>query len=107
MTHSTSSLERESFGSLKAFIHTIDITSLDSAGEESYDPSGELNVNQGDNYGVHVVGQEDESKFFAWDHVAETLHVQEVTDTGDGTGGYGDVANNTDCGEVRLLVVGV
>lgn len=109
MTHSTIDLERESDGSLKKFIHTIDITSLDSAGQENYDPSSELNVNLGSDYAVYVGGQEDANKFFFWDHKAATPHlnVKEVNDTGDGTGGFQDVANNTDCGEVRLVVIGV
>lgn len=100
MTHSTTSLERESFGSLKAFIHVIDITSLDSAGQEDYDPSTELNVNLGTDYAVLVAGKEDQTTGISWDHLNDHL---DVIDLADST----NIANNTDVGEVKLVVVGV
>jgi len=99
MTHSTTSLEPENFGSRDAFIHVIDITSLDATGQENYDPSSELNVNLGADYAVVVADQEDPSKRFSWDHTSDHLDVKDLS---DGT----DTANNTDCGEVKLVVVG-
>jgi hypothetical protein len=97
MTHSTINIEDESGGSVRSYYHTIDITSLDTAGVEDYSPGatfGGLGV-----YGVAVVGQEPADLFIRWDHVNEQLH---VTDASDGT----TVAQGTDVGEVVLRVDG-
>lgn len=99
MTHSTASLHDENYGSQKAYLHQINITSLDAAGQENYSPASELNVEEGDDYGVTPVGQTNESVVFAWNSSGAHLNVKHMS---DGT----DVANNADCGEVRLLVVG-
>jgi len=99
MTHSTTSLVAENFGSRSASLHVIDITALDSAGQEDYDPSTEVNVGLGDDYAVIVAGQEDASRRFSWDHTSDHLDVKDLS---DGT----DTANNTDVGEVKLVVVG-
>lgn len=99
MTHSTASLEPESYGSQDAFLHQINITSLDAAGQENYSPSSELNVNEGTDYGVTPVGQTNESLSFLWNESGAHLNVKKLSDGSD-------VANNADCGEVRLLIVG-
>lgn len=99
MTHNTESLSRQNFGSRKAFLHTINITSLDAAGQENYDPDSELNVNLGDDYGVWVAGKDNSSVDPSWDHSAEHL---DVVMQSDGS----DAPNNSDTGELRLLVVG-
>jgi len=99
MTHSTTSLSPQNFGSRAAYLHVIDITSLDAAGQENYDPSSEVNVELGDDYAVIVADQEDPSRRFSWDHTSDHLDVKDLS---DGT----DTANNTDVGEVKLVIVG-
>lgn len=99
MTHTTVNEEDENRGSTDAVFHTIDITSLDAAGVENYDPETETNLSGADRYGVTVRGQEDPTVRVAWDHVNAQLDVINVSD------GL-DVADNTDVGEVILEVVG-
>ncbi len=103
MTYDNIDQQRESGGSLWSVYHTIDITSLDQAGVETYDPGGRFGV---DPYGVEVIGQEDESLDIVWDHIDGELKVKEISDTGDGTGGRVDVAQGTAVGEVVLRVDG-
>jgi len=98
MTYSTVSAERESGGSTDRVFHTIDITSLDSAGAETYDADAETGVDP-QQHGVDVVGQADTSYLVRWDHVNEQLSVVNVA---DGTA----VASGTAVGEVRLRVEG-
>lgn len=98
MTHDTISTERESSGSISTVFHTIDITSLDSAGVEQYDPETELNMSIGDR-GVGIRGVEDETLAVAWDHVDGELKVKSLS---DGT----DASDNADVGEVILRVDG-
>lgn len=100
MTHTTVSSTRESFGSTTVEYHTIDITSLDSAGAEAYDPDAETGVNTTNTGGVSVVGQETADYLVRWDHAASELAVVNLSDGSD-------VASGTDVGEVRLQVVGV
>jgi hypothetical protein len=107
MTHSTVNTEPESGGSTGEVCHTIDITRLDSAGVEQYDPGSELGIEGGDRFGVDVRGQADGTYDITWDHVNEQLVVKEVNDTGDGTGGTVDVAAGTAVGQVLLHVTGV
>jgi hypothetical protein len=99
MTHSTVETVPASAGSEDAVYHTIDVTSLDSAGVETYDPAAEVGIAGADRYGVSVRGQEDETLALVWDHVDGELKAK---NRDDGT----DVANNTDIGEVILEVVG-
>lgn len=99
MTHSTVNTEPESRGSTDEVLHTIDVTSLDSAGVETYDPEAEVGISGADRYGIAVRGQEDESLHIVWDHVAGELAVLNVSDATD-------VAQGTDIGEVVLEVVG-
>jgi hypothetical protein len=98
MTHSTVSSRRESGGSTDRVFHTVDITSLDSAGAENYTPEDAVGVDP-EQHGVDVVGQADTSYLVRWDHVNEQLSVVNVA---DGT----DVASGTAVGEVRLRVEG-
>jgi len=100
MTHNTVNTEPESGGSTEDVVHTIDITSLDSAGTEQYSPSDELGIQGADRWGVSVRGQADSSVQITWDHVNEQLDIVNVS---DGT----DVANNTAVGEVVLHATGV
>jgi hypothetical protein len=99
MTHSTINEEDTNRGSEDAVFHTIDITSLDSAGAESYDPETETRISGADRFGISVRGTEDESVLVRWDHVAAELSVVNVADGADVTSG-------TDVGEVILEVVG-
>jgi len=99
MTHSTTDTEHENAGSRDVVYHTIDVTSLDAAGTEQYDPDAEVGLTGAGRYGVSVRGQESSDYAVTWDHINEALSVVNVA---DGTG----VANNTDIGEVVLEVVG-
>lgn len=100
MTHSTVNTEEENAGSLSVVYHTINITSLDASGSESYTPESETNLSGADRYGVSVRGQESEAYEIQWDHLAGNLSVVNVA---DGTA----VASATDVGEVILEVTGV
>ena len=100
MTHSTTDRAAESGGSTTVVFHTIDITSLDSAGAETYDPDAELDVAVDTTGGIDVVGQENTAYLVRWDHLTAQLTVVNVA---DGT----DVAAATDVGEVVLKVEGV
>jgi len=99
MTHTTVATERENAGSLDTVYHVIDITGLDGAGTEQYDPEAEVGLSQPERFGIDVRAQEDETVLIRYDHVADELSVVNVA---DGT----DVANNTDVGEVMLEIVG-
>jgi hypothetical protein len=99
MTHSTTNTEHENAGSLDVVYHTIDITSLDSAGTEQYNPESEVGISGAALRGIDVRGAETNTHLVRWDHTAEEFYVQDVA---DGT----DTANNTDVGEVVLEVVG-
>jgi len=100
MTYSTVNVERENHGSVEAVYHRVNVTSLDAAGVENYDPGTATGLEDAAEYGVSVVGQEDESLHIVWDHLAAELAVLNVSDGSD-------VANNTDIGEVLLKVEGV
>jgi len=99
MTHDTLNTETENAGSRDAVYHLINITSLDSAGVEQYDPEAEAGITGADDYGVSVRGQEDETVAIVYDTVDAELKVKNIA---DGT----DVANNTAVGEVLLETVG-
>lgn len=98
MTHSTINTERENAGSVDVVYHTIDITSLDGAGAEQYDPDAELGLADPAKYGIGVRGQEDPTLDIVWDHVAGELSVTD--DAG------ADVTAGTAVGQVVLEVTG-
>lgn len=75
----------------------VDITDLDEAGRHNVDPSGVTGIEDPD--AVHVVGQEDATYAFTWNHVDGAL---DVRDSSDGS----EPAAGTDAGEVKLLVEG-
>jgi hypothetical protein len=100
MTHSTVAVERENAGSLDAAYHVVDITALDSAGTEQYDPGSELGLESPGRFGVDVRAMENDSYRVVYDHINDELS---VTNAADNT----DVANDTDVGEVMLYVTGV
>lgn len=100
MAHDTFNVEPENAGSVDAVYHTIDITALDSAGAEPYDPSAELGIQGANRYGVSVRGQVDASVRATYDHTAGELSVVNIADGSD-------VAADTAVGELLLHVVGV
>lgn len=100
MTYSVTNVEDENAGSTDAVFATVDITSLDSAGFEPFDPSAALGVDGADRYGVGVRGLENPQYRVAYDHVNGQL---DVTNVSDGT----DVAAGTDVGEVVIEARGV
>jgi len=100
MSNSTTKLEEGNAGDHVYVIAEIDITSLDSAGTEPFDPRARFGLRSV--YGADVLDQEDHTKTFHFDADNDDIIVKEVNDTGDGTGGVADVANNTDVGTVIM-----
>jgi hypothetical protein len=98
MTHTTTVEHDASDGNYGSVFATLDITSLDNANNESFDPASEFNLS--DVLGVEILGLENpESYVVEWDHVdGGTLYVE----------GYGgtDPTSGTDVGEVRVKVSG-
>jgi len=96
MTFDTTTVDYESGGSFVSVFATVDITSLDGANTEPFDPDAVFNV---DPLGVSVQGVENGDAYdVEWDHLAETFVVQ----NNDGT----DPTAGTDVGEVRVRVDG-
>lgn len=106
MTHSTVDTSPESGGSTDVVFHTIDITSLDNAGAETYDPDAEVGVAVDATGGISVVGQENGGYHVTWDHVNGQLAVKYSDNDQAGDGVLIDVPSTTDVGEVRLKVEG-
>lgn len=106
MTFTETVQERGNNGDHRYVVVEVDITSLDSAGTEPYDAESRHNFNEV--HGASVLDQEDYTKSFYYNADAATaaIIVKEVNDTGDGTGGVADVANNTDVGTVTLKFEG-
>jgi len=104
MTESTTVLQEGNNGDHRYVIAEVDITSLDSAGTEPYDPSSKFNLSGVE--GAEVLDQEDYTKIIHFDADNTDIIVKEVNDTGDGSGGVADVANNTDVGTVTLKFEG-
>lgn len=108
MTHDvTIERRRTDHGGARHLVR-LDITELDSAGTESFDPTTEiddttkkaiLRVNGAVVDAIHVIEQEDESLVFTYDTLDEEFSVKNLD---DGT----DVGNNTDVGEVLVEVIG-
>lgn len=101
MAHDIIATEAENRGSLATVFAVLDITALDAAGTENFDPAAELGITGASGrFGIDVRAQADNTYRLTWDHVAGELAVQNVA---DGT----DVANDTAVGEVMLEVTGV
>lgn len=99
MTYSITNTESENHGSVDAAYVTVDITSLDSAGFEPFDPDAVAGLGGASEYGVSVRGLENPQYRVAWDHLNGQLDVINVSDGADVTSG-------TDVGEVLLELVG-
>lgn len=96
MTYTTSNVDYESGGSVVSVYATVDITSLDGANTEPFDPDAVFNV---DPLGVSVIGVENGDLYdVEYDHLAQQFVVQNK----DGT----DPTAGTDVGEVRIRVDG-
>lgn len=96
MTHDTTNVDHESGGSVVSVFATLDITSLDNANTEDFDPASEFSLQ--DVLGVAVLGLESPESFTVdFDHLDGTaLSVLNA----DGT----DPTAGTDVGEVRIRV---
>lgn len=94
MTHTTTLEKRTSGGSFESYFATLDITSLDAAGAETFDPAAEFGANQV--LGVGILGLENAGSYEVdFDHLdGTTLSVVNA----DGT----DPTSGTDVGEVRI-----
>jgi len=99
MPYTITNRENENHGSVDAAYVTVDITSLDSAGFEPFDPGTVVGLEDPAEYGVAVRGLENPQYRVAWDHLNGRL---DVTNVSDGA----DVTSGTDVGEVLLEVVG-
>ena len=96
MTFDTSAVDYESGGSFVSVFATVDITSLDGANTEPFDPDAVFNV---DPLGVTVIGVENGDSYdVEYDH----LSTEFVVLNNDGT----DPTAGTDVGEVRIRVDG-
>lgn len=96
MTYTTSDVDYESGGSVVSVFATVDITSLDGANTEPFDPDAVFNV---DPLGVSVLGVENGDAYdVEWDHLTSEF----VVLNNDGT----DPTAGTDVGEVRIRVDG-
>lgn len=106
MTKTVTTQEQGNNGDHRYVVAEVDITSLDSAGTEPLDPASQWNLSEV--HGADVLDQEDYTKTFHFNADAATpaIIVKEVNDTGDGTGGVADTANNTDVGTVTLKFEG-
>ncbi|WP_435175642.1 hypothetical protein [Halorussus sp. AFM4] len=98
MTHSTTVERRGIAGDHEYVVATLDITSLDAANNETFDPASEFGFD--DVFGVSILGVENAGSYIAqFDHLAgNALYVE----------GYGgtDPTAGTDVGEVRVKVSG-
>jgi len=97
MTHSTTVEDRLSGGNYETVVATLDITSLDNANNEAFDPAAELGFDTV--LGVAVAGVENADSYVVqYDHLETDLYVE----------GYGgtDPTAGTDVGEVRVRVDG-
>jgi len=96
MTFTLTDVDYESGGSVVSVYATVNITSLDGANTEPFDPADVFNV---DPLGVSVQGVENGDAYLVqYDHLASQLVVE----------GYGgtDPTAGTDVGEIRVRVDG-
>ncbi|PSP80172.1 hypothetical protein BRC81_02990 [Halobacteriales archaeon QS_1_68_20] len=97
MTHTTTVEKRVSDGSYEAVFATLDITGLDNANNESFDPAAEFEFDEV--LGVSVEGLENPDSYVVqWDHLENALYVE----------GYGgtDPTAGTAVGQVRVKASG-
>lgn len=99
MTHSTVNTELENQGNKDVAYHEINITSLDVAGEEGYNPSNELNLEGEDRYGIGVRGQTNVSVAFGYNSTSGNVTARMRSDDQA-------VPSGSDVGHVTLEVVG-
>lgn len=96
MTETTTVVEAGNEGDHRYVIAEVDITSLDTAGTEPFDPSAKFNLEGA--YGS-VVDQEDYTHHIFYDSDGTQIIAKDVA---DGT----DLANNLDVGTVTIRFVG-
>ena len=109
MTHSTENVELENQGNKDVAYHEINVTSLDVAGEEGYDPSSELNLEGEDRFGIGIRGQTNATIDWGYDTASGNLTARRVNASitgSDFTEGTEDVPAGADVGHVTLEVVG-
>jgi len=97
MTHTTTVEERLSDGNYESVVATLNITSLDNANNEGFDPAAELGLDVV--LGVSIEGVENADSYIVqFDHLENALYVE----------GYGgtDPTAGTDVGEVRVKASG-
>jgi hypothetical protein len=100
MTYSVTNREAENHGSLSVVYATVDITSLENAGNEPFDARDALGISGASRYGISVRGVENDGYLVRFDHLNDQFHVQNIADETD-------VAAGTDVGEVLIEATGV
>ncbi|WP_227357392.1 hypothetical protein [Haladaptatus salinisoli] len=105
MTHNTTIVQEENSAVYKVVVR-LDVTALDAAGVEQFDPTTETDDTRNKTLlehspltAVNVLEWEDETSLVMWDTVDEELKVKALA---DGT----DVASGTALGEVLVEVRG-
>ena len=99
MTYSLTNTDDGNRGSRDDAVAVVDITSLDSAGYEPFDPDAVFGLEDSTELGVAIRGQEDPQYVFGYDHVNQRITVKNMS---DGT----DVTSGTDVGEVVVEAIG-
>jgi len=96
MTHTTTVLNDFNAGNHRLVQVEVDISSLDAEGVEDFDPESELNLSGVE--GGTIIFQPDALKEITFapadNPLGPAFFVSEIDDTGDGSGGVVDVANN-------------
>lgn len=83
MTHSTVNQERENRGSLTTVFHEINVTSLDVAGEEGYDPSAEVGIEGEGRFGIGVRGHTNSTIQWGYNSTTGNVTAQKLSDGSD------------------------
>jgi len=105
MTHTTTIIDEGNHPIHRVLVR-LDVTSLDSAGVEQFDPSTEVDedtrksiLGQESLQAVNVLEWADETALVTWDTTDEELKAKALSDGSD-------VADNTTLGEIVLEVIG-
>lgn len=96
MTHTTTVVHDLNMGSVKAVVADLDITSLDNASSETFDPAAEFTMDEV--VDVHVGALENPNSYVVQTAANYDLAVEQYGGT--------DPTSGTDVGTVRVTVLG-